>query len=176
VFVNVPSECAIAIVDRVTHSTLAVWPVESAQANYPMALIAREAFSAGGALLPEGTPSAGGTLLAQDERLLVGCRNPAKLLVYDTHSGQEAAALDLSGDVDDIFWDVERQRAYASCGEGFIDVFERKSGGVLAPAGKVATRRGARTSLFVPQKKRLYLAVPEQDGNPAEVRVFEAVP
>jgi DNA-binding beta-propeller fold protein YncE len=152
VFVNVPSERSIAVLDRSTRATSAVWPVASAQANYPMAL------------------------LGADERLLVGCRNPPKLLVYDTKSGKESAALDLSGDVDDIFFDAERARVYASCGAGFIDVFERTSPGVLAPAGKVATRGGARTSLFVPERKRLYLAVPEHGGEPAEVRVFDVVP
>jgi Transposase DDE domain group 1 len=38
----------------------------------------------------------------------------------------------------------------------------------------MATAAGARTSLFVPEQSRLYLAVPHRGGQKAEVRVYEA--
>jgi DNA-binding beta-propeller fold protein YncE len=151
VFANLPSERRIAVLDRATQKLVASWPVESAQDNFPMAQV----------------PGA--------KRLLVGCRKPPKLLEVDTETGKEIAALDLSGDVDDLAWDDERGRVYASCGEGFVDVFERKNE-KLAPAGKIATRRGARTSLFAPKAKRLLVAVPAQGDAPAEIRVFKVAP
>jgi DNA-binding beta-propeller fold protein YncE len=151
VFANLPTERRIAVLDRATRKLLASWPVESAQQNFPMVQV------------PEA------------KRLLVGCRKPPKILEIDTDSGTETAALDLSGDVDDLCWDDEHARVYASCGAGFVDVFERKSG-KLAPAAKIATRPGARTSLYAPQSKSLYVAVPAKGESPAEIRVFKAAP
>jgi len=41
---------------------------------------------------------------------------------------------------------------------------------------KVPTATGARTSLFVPELNRLYLAVPHRGTQRAEVRVYKAQP
>lgn len=150
VFVNVPGERQIAIVDRITMKTIGVCSVDSAQANYPM------------------------TLIEGDERLLVGCRKPGKLVVFDTASGKETGALDLSGDCDDLLFDAARARIYASCGAGSIDVFERVAKGEYKPMAKIATAIGARTCLFVPEQGRLYLAVPHRGKQAAEIRVFTA--
>ena len=40
--------------------------------------------------------------------------------------------------------------------------------------GKIETSPGARTSLFVPELRRLFVAVPHRGKQGAEVRVFEA--
>jgi hypothetical protein len=37
----------------------------------------------------------------------------------------------------------------------------------------VSTAPGARTSLFVPEQSRLYLAVPHRGGQRAEIRVYD---
>src|SRR5206468_9170720 len=49
--------------------------------------------------------------MALDERshrLFVGTRRPAMMLVLDTESGREVAAIPIGGDADDIFIDRER--------------------------------------------------------------------
>ena len=38
---------------------------------------------------------------------------------------------------------------------------------------KVVTAPGAKTSLFVPELGRFYVAVPQQGNKPAELRIFE---
>lgn len=149
IFVNVPGSREIEVLDRATKQRDAVWKMASAKKNYPMALI------------------------EEDRRLLVGCREPARLIVIDTASGNESAALELSGDCDDIFYDAARARIYVSCGAGSIDVFTRKAAGEYALLEKIPTAAGARTSLFVPETKRLYLAVPHRGEQQAEIRVFE---
>ena len=53
-------------------------------------------------------------------RLFVGCRQPARLLIFDATSGRIAADLAISGDTDDLFYDAKLKRIYISCGEGFI--------------------------------------------------------
>jgi DNA-binding beta-propeller fold protein YncE len=150
IFVNVPTADHIAIVDRGSMKVVATWPVTVAKANYPMAL--DEA----------------------NHRLFVGCRRPAKALVYDTTSGKEIASFDIVGDTDDLFYDAARQRLIVSGGEGYIDVFQSGEANRFTRLARVPTAAGARTSLFVPELSRLFLAVPHRGGQRAEIRVYEA--
>ena len=149
IFVNVPTANHVAVVDRNVMKVLTTWPLSGARSNFPMAL--DEA----------------------NHRLLVGCREPARLLVYDTESGRQVDAVDVCGDTDDLFYDANRKRLYVSCGEGFLDVFDL-SQRRLSRIAHIATAGGARTSLFVPQQSRLFLAVPHRGDQRAEVRIYEA--
>lgn len=149
IFVNVPKAMQIAVIDRSRDAVIATWPVHEAHENYPMALD------------------------ESDRRLFVGCRKPAKLLVLDTENGRLVASLDCSGDTDDVFYDAATRRVYMSCGEGFIDVFERIEGDKFTRIQHLATAAGARTSLFVPELKSLYLAVPHRGSQKAEIRVYK---
>jgi DNA-binding beta-propeller fold protein YncE len=149
VFVNVPTADQIAVVDRNSMKVIATWPVTVAKANFPMAL--DEA----------------------NHRLFVGCRRPAKVLVYDTASGKEIAAFDIVGDTDDLFYDADRKRLYVSGGEGFIDVFQSADANRFTRLARVPTASGARTSLFVPGLSRLFLAVPHRGSQRAEIRVYD---
>jgi hypothetical protein len=149
IFVNVPTAGHIAVVDRGAMKVTATWPLSGAAANFPMAL---------------------------DEtgrRLFVGCRRPAKILIYDTSAGKEAGAADIVGDTDDLFYDSARKRLYVSGGDGFIDVLDARDAVALKPVARVPTAAGARTSLFVPDQSRLFLAVPHRGGQRAEIRVYE---
>jgi DNA-binding beta-propeller fold protein YncE len=148
IFVNVPTAGHIAVVDRTTMKVIATWPVTGAGGNFPMAL-----------------DEAG-------HRLFVGCRRPARLLVYDTDTGKQAGAADIVGDTDDLFYDSARKRVYVSGGDGFIDVLDARPGATPARVSRVATAAGARTSLFLPDRSRLYLAVPHRGGQRAEIRVY----
>ena len=118
-----------------------------------------------------GFASAAESQSADDGLCLIGCRSPARLLLRELPGGEKLAALDLSGDVDDLFWDARRRRLMAACGGGFVDVFEREGKG-LGGRTRVATAPGARTSLFVPERDRLYVAAPHRGGEPARILVF----
>ena len=152
IFVNVPTASQIAVVDREKRAVVARWPFTEAQSNFPMALDDAH------------------------HRLFVGFRKPSRLIVYDTDSGQAVDALDSSGDCDDVFYDGAARRIYLSCGEGFIDVVEQLDADHYKTIAKVRTAKGARTSLFVPDLNRLYLAVPRYGNKDAEVRVYEVQP
>jgi hypothetical protein len=39
--------------------------------------------------------------------------------------------------------------------------------------GEIVTAAGARTGLFVPEWNRLFVAVPEFAGRPAEIRIYQ---
>ena len=149
IFVNVPTADQIAVVDRGPMKIAATWPVNSAKANYPMAL--DEA----------------------NHRLFVGCRRPAKVLVFDTTTGKEAGSFTIVGDTDDLFYDAARKRVYVSGGEGFIDVFQNSEANTFTRVAHIATAAGARTSLFVPDLNRLFLAVPHRGSQRAEIRIYD---
>src|SRR4029079_2814995 len=150
VFVNVPPSEEIAVVDRGSMKVTATWPVTAARANFPMALD------------------------ESNHRLFIGCRRPAKVLVFDTASGKQSASCDIVGDTDDLFYDVARKRLYVSGGEGFVDVIQDEGADRFVRVAHIATASGARTSLFVADEGRLYLAVPHRGNQKCEIRVFEA--
>jgi len=152
IFVNVPTANHIATADRARGSVTATWPVENAEENFPMAL--DEA----------------------DHRLFVGTRSPAKLLILDTDTGKVITSLDASGDADDIFYDAANKRIYVSGGEGAVSVFEQTDPDTYKLVGKADTATGARTSLFVPESGVLYIAVPRNGNQQAEVRAFQTAP
>ena len=77
-------------------------------------------------------------------------------------------------DSDDLFYDAARRRLYVSGGEGYIDVVQEGGDGRLSRTARVTTASGARTSLFVADQSRLYLAVPHRGSQRAEIRVYEA--
>lgn len=149
IYVNVPTAGHIAVVDRNALKVTATWPVSGARSNYPMAL--DEA----------------------NRRMFIGCRKPAKVLVYDTTSGKEIGAFDIVGDTDDMFLDAKRQRLYVAGGEGFIDVLDARAPATLTRVARISTAAGARTALFAPEKRQLYLAVPHRGAQRAEIRVYE---
>ena len=63
---------------------------------------------------------------------------------------------------------------YVSGGEGYLDVFQSGDANRFTRLARVPTAAGARTSLFVPELSRLFLAVPHRGGQRAEIRVYEA--
>lgn len=152
IFVNVPTAGhTIAVLDRVKRSVIATWTVE-AEGNFPMAL---------------NEP---------DHRLLVVTRKPARLIVLDTQSGKTVASQPAVGDADDVFYDAAHKRVYVSGGEGSIDIFDQRDPDHYQLIGRIPTASGARTSLFVPELNRFYLAVPHRGNQIAEIRVYEARP
>jgi len=67
--------------------------------------------------------------------------------------------LGLHGDCDDLFFDLTGRRLYASCGEGFIDVFSLTD--ATSSGRRNSSRRAPGPHVFR-DGRRLYLAVPRQ--------------
>jgi hypothetical protein len=89
-------------------------------------------------------------------------------------TGAATTSTDTCGDSDDVFFDEKRKHIYVSCGEGSIDVFDR--GPALSRVARIPTSPGARTSLFVPELDRLYLAVRAGSTSGAAVEVYRPNP
>lgn len=144
-YVNVPDAGQVAVVDLAAGRRVAAWRApEGLRANFPMAL------------------DAGAGVLA------TVFRNPARLVLMDARTGAVTADIATCGDADDVFFDGERRRIYVSCGEGAVDVVQRGAGG-LRPLARVPTRPGARTSLFVPELDRLFVAARAGPSGPEAV-------
>ena len=130
-FANVPDARRIAVVDLDGGKQIASWS-PMFRGNFPMAL-----------------DEAG-------HAVIVVFRNPARLAALDMSTGAPAASVDTCSDADDVFLDNNRQRIYVSCGAGMIDVVARNG---LKRIAYVKTTSGARTSLYVPETDRVYLAI-----------------
>jgi hypothetical protein len=116
--------------------------------------------------------------MALDEssgRVFVAFRNPPQLSVLSVRDGSAIAAVGACGDTDDLFFDAKRQRVYLSCGDGNVDVFQAQ-GDAYGRSAHIPTISGARTSLFVPELDRLFVAARDNPGEPAAVWVFRPIP
>jgi len=150
IFVNVPRSRTVVALDGATGKQAATWPMTNG-GNFPMAL-------------DDDT-----------QRLLVAFRVPARLGVFSAADGRNVATVELCGDADDVFVDTKYRRAYVSCGQGFIDVFDTQDPGYRR-AARVPTAPGARTSYFAPSLDRLFLAARATSAEPAAVWVFRTAP
>jgi DNA-binding beta-propeller fold protein YncE len=151
VFVNLPDAHSIAIIDRTARHQIASWPTSGLGANFPMAL--HEAH----------------------RHVLVAFRRPSRLGVYSMRDGSLIATTHICGDADDIFVDEKRQRAYVSCGHGFIDVLDTQNPAYPRVA-HIPTASGAPTSLFIPALDLLVLAVRARAERQAAIWVFRPTP
>jgi hypothetical protein len=130
VFINVPDARQIVVADLDTLRIEAVWKQESLHSNFPM-------------------------ILDSLGHVAVVFRSPARLVLFDAASGKQIKSADTCSDADDLFFDARRERFYVSCGQGVVDVFASAD---LARLARMPTRPGGRTSLFVPELDRLFVA------------------
>jgi DNA-binding beta-propeller fold protein YncE len=150
VFVNVPDAHEIEIVGLASEASRSL-PTHGAGSNFPMA-IDRDA-----------------------HRVLVAFRNPPILMALSSQDGRSIARTTNCGDADDVSVDAARHRVYVSCGEGVVDVFEAR-GDEYHRLARVPTLPGARTSIFVPELDRLFVAVRARSNEPTAIWVFRPVP
>jgi DNA-binding beta-propeller fold protein YncE len=146
-FVNLPEAHSIASVDLSTARIETRFATHNPGANFPLAID------------------------AQHQRVLVVFRNPSQLVTYALRDGAKETQVAVCNDADDVFVDARRQRAYISCGEGYLDVFAMRDE-KLERIAHLPTTPGARTALFVPELDRLYLGVRASTTQAAAVWVF----
>ena len=129
-FSNVPDAGQVVLADIDSGKLVGKWTPEKLSSNFPM-------------------------MLDDAGHVAVVFRSPARLVLYDAASGKMLASADSCGDSDDVFFDAGRKRFYVSCGSGAVDVFAADG---LRRLARIPTARGARTSLFVPELDRLFVA------------------
>ncbi len=151
-FLTIPENDSIVVIDRKSQKIVRTWLMSAAQ--QPVSLALDEAH----------------------HRLFVGLRKPPKFVVLDTNSGTVVTAMESVGLIDGVSFDPVHNRIYVSGGEGFVFAYQQRDPDHYESLGRIATAPNARTSLFVPELNRLYVAVPKKDDRDAEIRVFEPVP
>jgi DNA-binding beta-propeller fold protein YncE len=150
IYVNVPQSDAIEVADIEKKTVVASWKIPNAKGNFPMAF---------------------------DEsrhRIFIATRYPALCMVFDVTTGKATASWPCSGDADDIFYDKNTHMLFIICGEGFIDSFkEDPATGVFSAAQQFITRKGARTAIYIPSIRTIYVALPQADKQEAELWSFK---
>ena len=147
VYINVPDHHEIEVGDLATHQVVAHWPV-SCTDNFPMALDQAH------------------------HRLFIGCRLPAKMLVFDTDTGATVASLPIPATADDMFFDPARRRIYVLGGQGYVAVIAEQDPNHYRRLAWIRARVGSRTGLFVPQLNELFVAISQSPHQHPELLVY----
>jgi DNA-binding beta-propeller fold protein YncE len=162
-YINLRGPDEIGVVDLETRQLVARWPIpESKNEN---ALVLDEA----------------------NRRLFSASHTPPKLFVFDIDTGKVIASLPCAENSDDMGFDPVRKRIYIT-GDGSASVFEQQDRDHYVHIADVATGYRAKTSIFVPELNRLYIAVSSkgkraggklvapEPGSKVEVQIYQAKP
>jgi DNA-binding beta-propeller fold protein YncE len=152
-YINLTGADQVGVVDLDTRKLIARWPVPDAQvAN---ALVLDE----------------------PNHRVFIATRKPAKFFVYDTETGKVVTTLPTAEMHDDMWFDVARKRIYVT-GTETTAVMEQRDADHYSHLADVPTGYRAKTSIFVPELNRLYVAVSGK-GKPGAklgLQVFDVQP
>ena len=152
VYVLVPEKAQVVVLDRKTRTQLAKWTIPGIQKNVAL------------------------DLDEKGHRLFLGVRTPASVVVLDSRTGAVVASIPTVATLDGLVYDAATRRIYTTGGEGFVDVTRQIDPDHYERIARIPTGPNARTSAFVPEWRRLYVAVPRDQDRGAELRVFEVVP
>jgi DNA-binding beta-propeller fold protein YncE len=133
-YINLVGEDQVGVVDLDSRKLIAKWPVPDAQ---------------------------GADALVLDEpnhRVFIATRKPAKFFVYDTNTGKVVTTLPTAEMNDDMWFDVARKRFYVT-GTETTAVMGQLDPDHYSHIADVPTGYRAKTSIYVPELNRLYIAV-----------------
>jgi DNA-binding beta-propeller fold protein YncE len=151
-FVLIPAANVIQVADTKTRKVLSTWPVSG--------------HGPGSAALDEAA-----------QRLFIGTHVPPEMIVMDSLSAKEVAALPTVDGMDGVYFDAKRKRIHISGGRGtdvgFVYVYQQHHADHYTQVGKIPTRAGAGTSFWSSELNRYYVAAPASENDDAAILVFE---
>jgi DNA-binding beta-propeller fold protein YncE len=162
-YVNLRSPDEIGVVDLATRQLIARWPIP--EAKNENALVLDE----------------------PNHRLFSASHTPPKLFVFDIDTGKVIASLPCAENSDDMGYDPVRKRIYIT-GDGSASVIVQQDADHYRSVAELPTGYRAKTSIFVPELNRLYIAVSSrgkraggklvapEPGSKVEVRIYQAQP
>jgi DNA-binding beta-propeller fold protein YncE len=140
VYINLPDENQVAVVDLHARKVIARWPVA-----------------------PGGKP-VGMAIDREHHLLFIGCRGPQKLIVMNTENGKIVAALPIGSGNDAVrYFDGQ---AFASCRDGSLTVVGEKAGRFEVEQ-KIATADGARTQGLDKITREIFLPTAQLEPSPS---------
>src|SRR5258708_39128845 len=112
-----------------------------------------------------------------NQRLFINGRKPPKIVILNAADGKPVALFSISGLNDDMWFDAAHKRIYAT-GTETTTVFEQADADHYKHVADVRTGFRAKTSIFVPELDRLYVAGSGK-GKPGAhlaLQVYDLVP
>jgi DNA-binding beta-propeller fold protein YncE len=150
-FVNVSGKHYVAVVDKKTRKVIGKWPVKEGENNAPMGLD------------------------EDNKRLFIVTRKPFKLVVLDTDTGKSVASFDAPQRTNELIFDKANHRIYLA-GDDHVAVFQQKGPDRYEEIARVASDKGAKTAILVPELNRLYVAVAGKGATKAGLLRYDVVP
>jgi DNA-binding beta-propeller fold protein YncE len=151
IFVLVPEKAQVLVLDRKTRAPVAKWIVPGIQKSVALDLDERS------------------------HRLFLGVRKPASIVVLNSDSGVVVASVPTVATLDGLSFDPVTRRIYTTGGEGFVDVTQQINADHYERVAHIPTGPMARTSVFEPKWRKLYVAVPRDKENAAKLLVFQVL-
>jgi len=152
-YVNMTGSDEVGVIDLTTRKIIARWPLPDAHVAHAIALD------------------------EPNHRLFTATRKPPQFIVFDTDTdtGKVVASLPCVGVNSDMSLDVARKRIYVT-GSDTASVFEQRDADHYEHIAEVATAYRAKSSIFVPQLNRLYVADSGKGKPDAKLalQIFEA--
>jgi hypothetical protein len=147
-FVNLPDANMVGVVDLKQMKLVGEWEKDFPTANFPMAID------------------------MSHQRVFVGYRHPAKLIVVDSKTGKEISANTMVGDADDLYYDNTTANIFVSGGGGYMNIFHQEDQDTYKQIANISTLNGARTSLLIPELRLFVLASRAAGGKNASLQLY----
>ena len=132
-YVNLTGSDEVGVIDLNTRQIIARWPLPDAHVAHAIALD------------------------ESNHRLFTATRKPPQFIVFDIDTGKVVISLPCVGVNSDMSLDVARKRIYVT-GSDTASVFEQRDADHYEHIAEVPTAYRAKSSVFVPELKRLYVA------------------
>jgi DNA-binding beta-propeller fold protein YncE len=132
-YVNLTGTDEVGVIDLNTRQIIAKWALPDAHVAHAIALD------------------------ETNHRLFTATRKPSQFIVLNTDTGKVVTALPCVGVNSDMWLDLARKRIYVT-GSETASVFEQRDADHYEHVAEVPTAYRAKSSLFVPGLKRLYVA------------------
>src|SRR3984893_11368473 len=132
-YVNLTGSDEVGVIDLDTRQIIAKWPLPDAHVAHAIALD------------------------EPNHRLFTATRKPPQFIVFNTDTGKVVTSLPCVGVNSDMSIDFARKRIYIT-GSDTASVFEQRDADHYEHIAEVPTAYRAKTSIFVPELKRLYVA------------------
>jgi YVTN family beta-propeller protein len=132
-YVNLTGSDEVGVIDLDTRQIIAKWPLPDAHVGHAIALD------------------------EPNHRLFTATRKPAQFIVFNTDTGKVVTSLPCAGVNSDMSIDFTRKRIYIT-GTDTASVFEQRDADHYEHIAEVPTAYRAKSSIFVPELNRLYVA------------------
>ncbi|UAK25796.1 YncE family protein [Sphingomonas nostoxanthinifaciens] len=149
-FMNLRDQHAIGVFDTKANRFVTKWVIPGMNMNTPM----------------DYDPAT--------HRLFVVGRDPGRVYVIDGVTGKLLSTTDCPNGSDDVAFDAKGQRLFVSASDGFA-VLKRRDADHFALV-QTGTRRGAKTSVYVPSVGKLFIGHAATGADPTSLDIYRVAP